>query len=276
MKQLSNTARELGYVFGIHDQYRDYYHDAPSFDVSSAVENMDGSHPYCDIWDGGPHSWLCASLATEYVRRNYDEFERLGIVIEGAYLDVFSAVCPDECFNPEHPMTRRQCAAARNECLDILTARGIIPSSEETLGCMMTSQVLCHHLPYFTSNPGSPEADAVGISLPLFNLVYHDCVVIPWGGYGKKNRGGFGIPKTDCPWSYAVLNGNPVYCGLKSSSEQIADVKEICAIAKRLAKQQMVKHEFLDDSYRKQRTIWADGTIVEVDFDTGDYKIVEA
>ena len=108
MKYLSDTARELGYIFGIHDQYRDYYYDAPSFDINNAMENIDGSHPYCSVWYGGPHSWLCATLAPEYVRRNYDEFERLGITIEGSYLDVVSVVCLDECFNPEPPMTRKQ------------------------------------------------------------------------------------------------------------------------------------------------------------------------
>ncbi len=270
MKRLSDTARELGYIFGIHDQYRDYYYDAPSFDMNNACENIDGSHPFCSVWYGGPHSWLCATLAPEYVRRNYDEFERLGITIEGSYLDVFSVVFLDECFNPEHPMTRKQCAEARNQSLDILTSRGIIPSSEETLGCMMKSQVLCHHAPYFTSNLGSSTADAVGVPIPLYNLVYHDCVVIPWIG-GKETRGGWGIPGNDCPWIHAVLNGNPVYCPITATEAQIADIQEACGLAEKLAKERMMKHEFLDESMRKQRTTWSDGTVVEVDFDANTY-----
>lgn len=272
MKKLSETSRELGYIFGIHDQYRDYYYDAPSFDMNSAVQNLDGSHPFCSIWYGGPHSWLCASLAREYVRRNYDEFERLGITIEGSYLDVFSVVFLDECHNPEHPMTREQCAQYRNECLDILTARGIIPSSEETLGCMMKSQVLCHHAPFFTSSLGSMESEPVGVPIPLFNLVYHDCVVIPWFG-GKATRGGWGIPGNDCPWIHAILNGDPVYCPITADEQQIADVKEACANAGKLAKAQMVRHEFLDDTRRKQRTTWSDGTVIEVDFDANTYVV---
>lgn len=272
MKALSDTARELGYIFGIHDQYRDYYYDAPTFDMNNAVQNLDGSHPFCSVWYGGSHSWLCATLAPEYVRRNYDEFARLGITIEGSYLDVFSVVFLDECHNPEHPMTREQCARSRNECLDILTSRGIIPSSEETLGCMMKSQVLCHHAPFFTSNLGVTDATAVGIPLPFYNLVYHDCVVIPWIG-GKDTRGGWGIPVNDCPWIHAVLNGDPVYCPIEADEKQIADVKEACALSQKLAKAQMVRHEFLDDTHRKQRTVWSDGTVVEVDFDANTYVI---
>lgn len=240
--------------------------------MNNAVENLDGSHPFCSVWYGGPHSWLCATLAPEYVRRNYDEFERLGITIEGSYLDVFSVVFLDECHNPEHPMTREQCARSRNECLHILTSRGIIPGSEETLGCMMESQVLCHHAPFFTSNLGARDAKAVGIPIPLYNLVYHDCVVIPWIG-GKATRGGWGIPGNDCPWIHAVLNGDPVYCPITASEEEIADVKEACALSERLATCQMIRHEFLDNTYRKQRTTWSDGTVIEVDFDTNEYAV---
>jgi len=272
MKLLSDTARELGYIFGIHDQYRDYYYDAPSFDINNAMENIDGSHPFCSVWYGGPHSWLCATLAPEYVRRNYDEFERLGITIEGSYLDVFSVARLDECFNPEHPMTRKQCADARNECLNILTSRGIIPSSEETLGCMMKSQVLCHHAPFFTTDLGSSHSEPVGVPIPLYNLVYHDCVVIPWIG-ARTTKGGWGIPGTDSPYLYAILNGNPVYCSILADKETVADVKEACAIAGKLALQQMVKHEFIDGDYRKQRTTWADGTVIEADLDTCEYTV---
>jgi len=274
MKTLSDTARELGYIFGIHDQYRDFYYDAPSFSMDQAVENIDGSHPFCSVWYGGPHSWLCASLAPAYVRRNYDEFERLGIVIEGSYLDVFSVVFLDECFNPDHPMTREQCMRARRECLDILTSRGIIPSSEETLGCMIPSQVLCHHAPYFTSDLGSGDAKPVGVPVPLFNLVYHDCVVIPWIG-GLDSRGGWGIPGTDSAYMHAILNGNPVYCPITADEKRIEEVQAACALNKKLAKCRMMKHEFLSGDYRKQRTTFSDGTVVEVDFDAKTYTVKE-
>ncbi len=274
MKRLADTARDIGYIFGVHDQYRDYYYDAPTFDMNNAIENIDGSHPFCSIWHGGPHTYLCTTQAPSYVRRNYDEFERLGIDVRASYLDVFSVVSLDECFNAEHRMTREQCAAYRNECLNILTDRGIIPSSEETLGCMMRSQVLCHHAPFFTSFLGhKPGAKAVGIPIPLFNMVNHDCVVIPWIGLPDK-RGGWGIPENDSAYTHAILNGDPVYCPIDATEEQIAQVMVACDSAKRLTHERIVKHEFLDETTRKQRTTWSDGTVIEVDFDTNDYKII--
>ncbi len=273
MKRLADTARELGYIFGVHDQYRDYYYDAPSFSMDNAVQILDGSHPFCSVWYGGKHSYLCASLAPDYVRRNYDEFERLGIDVQAAYLDVFSVVSLDECFNPAHPMTRRQCAEARNACLDHLTSRGIIPSSEETIACLLPSMVLCHHSPYFPLDPAIQNVhEHIGVPLPLFNMVYHDCVVIPWTGL-PGDKGSWYIPGTDCPYTHAILNGGPVYCPIHATDEQIKAAQIACASSERLTHERIVRHEFLDDTYRRQRTTWSDGTVIEVDMDSGAYSI---
>ncbi len=272
MARLADTAGEFGYIFGIHDQYRDYYYDAPSFDLNNALQNMDGSHPFCSVWNGGRHSFLCASLAPGYVRRNYDEFERLGINLKAAYLDVFSVVTLDECFNPEHPMTRELCAHMRNECLHHLTSRGIIASSEETIACLLPSMVLCHHAPFYTTAFETDEAEAVGIPLPLFNLVYHDCVVTPWIGLPSQ-RGGWGIPRNDSAYLYGILYGGPVYCPIDATEEDLVHIKIACDSAQHLTHARMIRHEFLDDMHRRQRTSWSDGTVIEADLDSGWFQI---
>ena len=272
MRELADAVTGSGYIFGIHDQYRDYYYDAPSFSFDNAVMNADGSHPFCSVWYGGKHTWLCSSVARDYVRRNYAMFEELGIGVEAAYLDVFSVVFLDECFNPAHPATREQCAMYRRECLDYLTDRGIIPSSEEVLDCILPSQVLCHHAPFFTSNLGSSEAEPVGIPIPLLNLVYHDCVVIPWIGR-KNSRGGWGIPGSDSAYAHAWLNGGPLYLSITADEAEIAEVTEVCENAEKLAMQAMVKHEFVSADGRVQRTTFADGTTVTVNFDTNEVTV---
>lgn len=272
MKRLSETCRELGYEFGIHDQYRDYYYDAPSFSPDNAVLNPDGTRPYCSIWYGGPHSWLCASLAPEYVRRNYDEFERLGIKIEGAYLDVFSVVGLDECVSDDHPMTREECVSYRRRCFDILTYRGIIPSSEETIDSIVPAIALCHHAPYFTKNLGNSNSDPAGIHVPLFNLVYHDAMVIPWYGIPGE-RGGWGIPRDDSGFLHALLNGGTVYCPENADAETIRSLEIALDLHRQVALQEMVGHSFVDGNHRRQKSVFADGTCVEVDFDDGTYRI---
>ncbi len=272
MRKLCNTVREMGYIFGVHDQYRDYYLDCPDFSYEEATLKLDGSYPYKTMWQGGAHSYLCSERAVDYVRRNYAEFERLGIKIDSAYLDVFSIADLDECYSPNHPVTREQCAINRMRCFDILTDRGIIPSSEEIIDCVLPSQVLCHHAPFYTADLGSNASEASGIPIPLLNLVYHDCVVIPWIGL-KGERGGSGIPKNDSAYSYAIMNANPVYCPIDASKEQIKEIKYACGLSEKLALCEMVKHEFISDDLRRQRTTFSDGTVVEVDLDTDEYVI---
>jgi hypothetical protein len=274
MKRVSETADKLGYVFAVHDQYRDYYYNCKSFDFKNATMKADGSYPYCADWFGGPQTFLCASLAPSYVNKNYNEFERLGIKLKGAYLDVFSVVELDECFDPNHPMTREKCADHRGRCFSILTSRGLVPSSEEPVGWSMKYISLCHHAPFFTSNLGSSEADPVGVPIPLFNLVYHDCIVIPWIGV-KGQRGGWGIPGNDYARLYAVLNGNPIYCPVDADPGTVKDVKEICALAGKLANKQMLRHEFSDTSMRRQKTYWSDGTIIEIDPENESFKVLK-
>lgn len=266
MRELADTVNGLGYIFGIHDQYRDYYYDAPSFSFDNAVMYENGEHPFCSIWYGGKHSFLCSALAPDYVRRNYAKFREYGIDVHAAYLDVFSVVQLDECFNPEHPATREDCAGYRRECLDILTDSGIIPSSEEVLDCILPSQVLCHHAPFFTDNLGSSSAHAVGIPVPLLSLVYHDCVVIPWIGR-KNSRGGWGIPGDVSGYAYARLCGDPVYLGITADEAEIAEAMEVCETAGRLAFEPIVRHSFVTADRRVQSCEFASGETITVNFD---------
>ena len=275
MKKLSDTASALGYVFGIHDQYRDYYYDAESFDMNNAIENEDGSHPFCDVWDGGSHTMLCQSLSPEYVKRNYKNFENLGINIEGAYLDVFGVVPLDECFNPEHRMTRKECCEKRLECFNILTSKGIIPSSEEAVDCMMKGIALCHHAPYFAFlDKEHDKPTPFGIPVPLFNLVWHESLIIPWTKIFKTDFDRWKcIPYTDTPYLHALLNGDTIYLPIEPNEDEIDVCNKVLELHKRVALEEMVEHRFLDDSYRVQQTVFSDGTKVTVNFDTDEYKI---
>lgn len=270
MKSLSNAVRALGYKFGIHDQYRDYFYDGPDYSPSRAVQNLDGTHPYDSTWYGGEQSMLCAVLAKDYVRRNYDEFERLGIKIDGSYLDVFSVAEHDECFNPRHPMTRADCAKYRAEALNELSARGIITSSEEVVDNMLPAIALCHHAPFAKTNLDDSSAPACGITLPLFSLVYHECVVIPWS---NAEGGTWGIPPTQIGFLWALLTGGTIYVSPEADSRAIERTKLVCALQARTADCELVNHELIDGDPDRRRSVFSDGTTVEVNFADGSYKI---
>ena len=280
MKELSDTMHECGYLFGIHDQYRDYYYAAKTFDENFATRLADGTIPSHARWAGGPQTYLCATQAPFYVKRNFTEIMDNGIKLDCAYLDVFTCNEGDECSHPWHKMTRRECYEYRNACFEYLLSKGILPSSEEVNDWAIPSLVFCHYAPYdfMLDRPGSPKK---GIPVPLFNLVYHDCLIEPW----MMDK----VSEEEDYMLYAVLNGGAPYLvrdgayqntdgsfagGVEITIEdQIKRCKVVSDLHEKGAKCEMVRHEMVDGNPEVQRTTFADGTVVTVDFQAQTYQI---
>lgn len=277
MRDLINSLHESGDLFGVHDQYRDYYKSAPSYSDEWACMQEDGSVYSHKRWAGGPQSYLCSEQAPFYVRRNFGHLFADGIHPDCAYLDVFTCNDADECFNPEHPVSRRECLANRNRCFAYLLAHGILTSSEEVSDYAVPNLIFCHYAPYsfMMDKPGAPRE---GIPVPLFNLVYHDCIIEPW--MMEKNEDG------EDYMLYALLNGgapyllrDAAYPGIDgafegagmSDGERAARCRVVSAFYVHVAKQEMVRHEFPGGDLRVQRSVFADGSAVTADFRTNTY-----
>ena len=283
MKNLADTMHECGYLFGIHDQYRDYYHDADTFDENFACHLADGTIPGHARWAGGPQTYLCGTQAPYYVKRNFKKIEDHDIKLDCAYLDVFTCNEGDECIHPWHKMTRRQCYEHRNECFNYLLSKNILSSSEEVNDWAIPSLIFCHYAPYdfMLAKPGTPKR---GIPVPLFNLVYHDCVIEPW----MMDK----VSEDEDYMLYALLNGGAPYLiregayqntdgsftgGVEISMEdQIERCKIVSDLHEKVAKCEMVSHKFVDGNIHIHRTVYSDGTTVTVDFENQTYDIRES
>lgn len=275
MKQLFDTAHELGYQFIFHDQYRDYYLDAPSHNFDFAVHEEDaslparqfpgsrfgdykqGSIPFMLHWDGGPQNYLNSRYQLGHLEKNYQLFFAHGIHPDGIYIDVIGYVPPDEDFNPEHPTTR----------------------SDAMLGQANLMNWASHNLGVTSTEAGSdwviPFSDIVNqsggvgkhIAIPLYQLVYHDAVLVTFGAGrtgGEKNLF-LGILYGGVPeLSVDVQN-------VDTNSLQL--IKEMAALSKRTATSEMVNHEFLSDDRKRERTTFADGTTVTMDWDSNTVDI---
>ena len=202
-----------------------------------------------------------------------------GIHLDGAYLDVFTCNEGDECINPRHKMRRKDSYEYRCQCFRYLLSKDILPSSEEVNDWAVPWLVFCHYAPYdfMLREPGSPK---YGIPIPMFNLVYHDCLVIPW--MMEK------LPEEDY-MLYALLNGgapylirDPAYLGIDGAftleeempwEKHLERVGIVSDFHKNVGDAELVKHEMLDDKGYRQRSTFANGYAVEVDLQTGNYRI---
>lgn len=268
MRHFAEVCDQLGFLFAIHDQYRDYYLDARSYQDRHTLIEENGKRPSGSTWYGGRQSILCPSLAPGHVRKNHTAILDEGVKLRGAYLDVFSVVPPEECYHPEHPVTRTDCLRFRGECLDSVRAWGGVASSEEPSDWSIRHLDLVHHGP-FALDPNPGKGPAMGIPIPLFNLVYHDALLMPW----SLGRGEWGIPEKELGYLHALANGGLPYLGLNPGPEHLRQVLTLCALHRRVALLPMTNHEFLDDSRQRQRTTFADGTQVTIDLESDRWEV---
>lgn len=267
MKRLAETCKDLGYLFSLHDQYRDYYLDAPSFDTQFAIhaeeaggqaevfpgtrfgDSKTGNIPYMDYWDGGKMAYLNGRFMLGHLIKNYQWLFKHGIRPQGNYLDVFGYVPPDEDFNPEHPATRTDGLNDRIKCYNW---------SRNNLGFVGTETACDWTIPYVDFS--SPLSAKNGITVPLWDLVYHDAILTP---YNPDDLRGF------------LCGGMPQVSFRKGiDAATIKLLNKLSELNKRVALLEMTKHEFLDQNYRKERSTFADGTTVTVDWDKNSVVIL--
>ena len=262
LRRFGETLRELKYLFVLHDQYRDYYTDAPSFQEQFAIHEEDkerppmvfpgtrfgqskrGFIPYMDYWDGGLMSYLSPGFHLGHLIKNYRLMFEHGVRPQGAYLDVYGYIPPDRDFNPQHPATRSDSMRFRAACFRWV---------RNNLGLVGTEAAADWVVPYVdfgSANPGRGTA----IPVPLYQLVYHDAIVIPGGGLAGMLYG--------CAPPVSAKSG-------ELSDQDLAFVRRAAALHNRIGLLEMTNHEFLDQNFRKERTTFADGTTVTVDFDAG-------
>ncbi|WP_418666047.1 DUF5696 domain-containing protein [Allofournierella sp.] len=283
LKALCETLHGYGDLLALHDQYRDYYHKAPSFQREYSCVGPDGTYPGHSHWAGGAQDYLCTTQAPYYLRRNIKALREQGVAPDCSYLDVFTCNEGDECANLLHPMTREESYRWRCRCFSYLMANGLIPGSEEVNEWAVPTLVFCHYAPYeHMMRP--PEAAPLGLPAPLFNLVYHDCVIEPWmmDRFSQKND----------HMLYALLNGgapylerDPAYDNIDGAfsvgtpltlRQKIERCRPVAALHERVAFQEMVSHEFVEGRANLQRTTFADGTTVLIDTAKGVWEIGKA
>ncbi len=266
MKRLADACKEIGYLFTLHDQYRDYYTDAASFNERFAIHEGDddpvsrqfpgsrfgqwkkGQIAYMNNWDGGEMAYLNPRFMLGHVKQNYQGLFDHSIHPDGSYQDVFGYVPPDQDFNPEHPTTRTEGRLERTKVMNWCRSNLGIVGTEA--GCDWT-------VPY--ADYATPPGNSKGIVVPLFNLVYHDAIFSP--AEPDDLRG--------------LING--CFPQIGGRQEALAGpnprLNRMIALHKRVALLEMTNHEFLDDKFRKERTTFSDGTTVTVDWDANTVEI---
>ena len=189
MKRLRDTVRELGYPFILHDQYRDYYTDAPclrpairrftkktinsppsAFPGTRFGDWKEGTIPFMNHWDGGKQTLSQQPLHARPLE------EELSIAVRARHSSrrAFTLTC-SATFRPTKisiPNIRRRAPMrcnARIACYNWARAQHRFHWHGSRL-----------RLDRAVRGLQSPLRSNKGVPVPLFNLVYHDAIITPY------------------------------------------------------------------------------------------------
>jgi hypothetical protein len=176
-----------GYLFCLHDNYQDIYRDSPSWDEKWVMKTPDGKLARGGHWAGGLAFITCSKMALELAQRpqNLTGVKKLSNA-NAYFIDTTYAAGLQECFDPNHPLTRADDLRWKQALSDY--ARGVfgvfgsecgrewaIPHSDFFEGLTGVSGGAYHNAKLLSKVGGTV--------IPLFDLVYRDCIAM-YGKYG--------------------------------------------------------------------------------------------
>jgi len=277
---------------GVLTSRYDIYQDL--MDPQIVKDKLRGQHP--DWTQEGWCGVLCDKQALKYAEQRVPE-ELKTHPYRCRFIDTTTASPWRECFHPEHPMTRSDSRHWKMELLRYMSEEMKLVTGSETGHDAAVPYV--HYFegmlslgPYRVSDAGRnmrkiwdevPERVAkfqLGhkYRLPLWELVYHDCVVAQWywGDYNNK------LPalwqKRDL---FNILYGTaPMFMFDRKLWEQEKEhfarsYKNICEVTRAVGYAEMTDHRFLTSDRDVQQTKFANGVIVTVNFGDKPYRLPE-
>ncbi|MFP4381308.1 MAG: DUF5696 domain-containing protein, partial [Candidatus Sumerlaeia bacterium] len=157
------------FVGDLHDNYQDIYEQSASF-PQGTCRRRDGAPLAGGYWRGGQAYILNSRNALESAKRNWPHIDKLGARMY--YSDTLSAEILKQSFEAGNTLSRAQDCDYKKQTMAFFKEQGIIFSSED--GCDWA-------VPWLDGAPQGKHSRIPGQSVPLWQLVYHDCM-FGWRG----------------------------------------------------------------------------------------------
>lgn len=207
------------------------------------------------------------------------------------FIDIITAQPFLECYHPDHPVTRGEDREYKTETLRMISEDlGLITGAEAGIDPVVP---YVHYFEGMMSLSAYRVVDAgadllqlhapskemlkfqVGhyYRIPLWELVYHDCVVSYWywGDYNNK------VPDVwDKRDLFNVLYGTPPMwvfndeIWARFETRFIQCYHQVCPIVEKVGYEEMLSHELLNDEHTIQKTVFTNGLAVYANF--SDYE----
>ncbi len=278
-----------------YECYRDLFEKDGEFKIDPAyvelakpykVRNVNGMviNGWVDI-SGLASSILCPAFGRTYLDYKLQKYPMDTYPFPARMYDVLATTsfAEGECYDENHPSDRLTCRDLR---LDF------VRYSAETYGLDNHTEGAAEYLiPYVNSGEGPLDIMAnngVGVNsmnvsaadrIPLWELVYHDCFEL----YHHWEHGWFdNNPNMDSDNLFALLYGErgmflPVYYNApfmegSELDQMITRIKRLDQVTQRVKTEEMLSHSFLTADGLVQKTVFASGVEVIVNFSDKTYR----
>jgi hypothetical protein len=166
-----------GWLFGLHDNYQDFYKNAPSWNEDYIMKNPDGSLHAGGVWAGGLAYLICSRKSVELASRPMNVPRVKELARPDVYFsDTIFASPLYECFDPKHPLTLVDDLHYKAALCDYLRKQVGLFGSEEGREWGVP------HADYFeglmSHKTHYQQPDNTDIIVPLFEIVYGDAISI--------------------------------------------------------------------------------------------------
>ena len=174
LAKAAKRIKDLGYLFGLHDNYQDMYRDAPSWDEKYINRDAHGNLKLGGYWAGGQAYQVCAIKQVELARRpqNLPAVKRL-FDPTIYFIDTTFAWGLVTCEAPQHPMTR---------CDDMKYKALLCDEAKKHFGLFGSEEGREWAVPHADYFEGIFSHKASGdpreIVVPIMPIVYGDCVML--------------------------------------------------------------------------------------------------
>ena len=252
------------------------------------VKGNDGNMYPCGV--------LCDRQAPNYARQRVPEDLKTHSY-RCRFIDTTTASPWRECYHPDHPMTRSDSRHWKMELLRVICEEMKLVTGSETghdaavpyvhyfegmlsLGQYRVPDAGRNMSKIWDEVPDRVAKFQVGhkYRLPLWELVYHDCVVAQWywGDYNNK------LPALwDKRDLFNILYGTPPMFMFNSQvwdqnkERFVQSYKDVCPAARAVGYAEMTDHRFLTPDRNIQQTRFANGTIITVNFGSESYRLTD-
>jgi len=259
-----SACRENGILFGVHDNYIDFYPDAEGFSYKHIVFNEDGT-PQRAWFNKGPQAqsyrWLPHAFKP-WLERNMKLIKE-GFAPTASFVDVFTAHAVIDYYDEEGNFyTKMKCAKHWGECFDYI--REVLGDNAPTISEAGHDALIGHvdgvqsdHYSAKTWNWPCTDAERV----PWHDMATHGAMILFAGGLGQRYAGDepYASWGSDDYFSNTVIGGRNPMCTGPCTRDTVKTYWLLHDVCKELAHQSLETHEFVGDDIHRQHTTFDGG-----------------